>query len=289
MKRAVLIAGATASGKSARALAMAREMNGVIINADAMQVYRELHVLTARPTSADEAVAPHRLYGHVPASESYSVARWLADATAAIDAVWKEKRVPIVVGGTGLYFRALEEGLAAIPAIAPAIRERWRDELLSKGSIHLHGVLEKLSQAEARRLKPGDGQRIVRALEVLEATGRSLEEWQDEAQLVAPMAGVSAQRLLMEVSRDELYARAERRLDQMMEQGALAEVKSLVSLKLDPALPAMKAIGVPELAAHLRGETTLAEALTAAKTATRHYIKRQLTWWRHQMPAWRDG
>lgn len=289
MKHAVLIAGATASGKSARALAMAREINGVIINADAMQVYRELRILTARPTEADEATAPHRLYGHVPASESYSVARWLADATAAIDAAWKEKRVPIVVGGTGLYFRALEEGLAAIPAVAPAIRERWRDELLSKGSMHLHGVLEKLNQAEGRRLKPGDGQRIVRALEVLEATGRSLEEWQDEAQLVAPMAGVSAQRILIDVPRDELYARAERRLDQMVEQGALAEVKSLVSLKLDAALPAMKAIGVPELAAHLRDEMTLPEALIAAKTATRHYIKRQLTWWRHQMPAWRDG
>lgn len=268
---------------------MARELNGVIINADAMQVYRELSILTARPSAADEAAAPHRLYGHVAAAESYSVARWLADATQAVHAAWKEKRVPIVVGGTGLYFRALEEGLAAIPAIAPAIRERWRDELLSKGSMHLHGILEKLNQAEARRLSPADGQRIVRALEVLEATGRSLEEWQDEAQLVAPMAGVSAQRILIDVPRDELYARAERRLDQMVKEGALGEVKRLLALKLDPALPAMKAIGVPEFAAHLRGETTLAEALTAAKTATRHYIKRQLTWWRHQMPAWRDG
>ena len=155
--------------------------------------------------------------------------------------------------------------------------------------MHLHGVLEKLNQAEARRLNPGDGQRIVRALEVLEATGRSLEEWQDEAQLVAPMAGVEAQRILIEVPRDELYARAERRLDQMVEEGALEEVKRLLALKLDPALPAMKAIGVPEFAAHLRGETSLAEALVAAKTATRHYIKRQLTWWRHQMPSWRDG
>ncbi|MBL8908562.1 MAG: tRNA (adenosine(37)-N6)-dimethylallyltransferase MiaA [Rhizobiales bacterium] len=289
VKRAMLIAGATASGKSQRALEIARENKGVIINADAMQVYRELAILTARPSAADEAVAPHRLYGHVPAAESYSVARWLADATAAMEAVWSAGRVPVVVGGTGLYFRALEEGLVAIPAIAPAIRERWRDEFLSKGSMHLHGVLEKLNQAEARRLNPGDGQRIVRALEVLEATGRSLEEWQEEAQLVAPMAGVAAQRILIEVPRAELYERAERRLDQMVATGALDEVKRLIALKLNPALPAMKAIGVPEFSAHLRGETSLAEALVSAKTATRHYIKRQLTWWRHQLPFWRDG
>lgn len=285
----MLIAGATASGKSARALEIARETDGVIINADAMQVYRELTILTARPSEAEEAAAPHWLYGHVPASESYSVARWLADATAALEAAWQEKRVPIVVGGTGLYFRALEEGLAAIPAIAPAIRERWREELSSKGPIYLHGVLEKLNQAEARRLKPGDGQRIVRALEVLETTGRSLQEWQDEAQLIAPLAGVEARRVLVEVPRPELYARAEHRLDLMVAAGALEEVERLLALKLDPALPAMKAIGVPEFAAHIRGETTLAEALTAAKTATRHYIKRQLTWWRHQLPSWRDG
>ena len=197
--------------------------------------------------------------------------------------------MPVVVGGTGLYFRALEEGLAAIPAIAPAIRERWREELLSKGPIYLHGVLEKLNQAEARRLKPGDGQRIVRALEVLEATGRSLEEWQDEAQLIAPMAGVATQRILIDVPREELYARAEHRLDRMVEAGAIPEVKRLLALKLDPSLPVMKAIGVPELAAHIRGDLSLSEALVAAKTATRHYIKRQLTWWRHQLPSWRDG
>jgi len=285
----VLIAGATASGKSARALDIAREVDGVIINADAMQVYRELKILTARPTEAEEAIAPHELYGHVSAAEAYSVARWLTDATGEINAAWKSKRVPVVVGGTGLYFRALEEGLAAIPAIAPAIRERWRDELLSKGSIHLHGILEKLDQAEARRLNPADGQRIARALEVLEATGRSLGAWQEEAQLIAPLAGVEARRILIELPRDVLYARAERRFDQMIKEGAVAEVKALLALKLDPAMPAMKAIGIPELADHIRGETSLTEAVTAAKTATRHYIKRQLTWWRHQMPAWKDG
>jgi len=285
----VLIAGATASGKSARALEIAAEVDGVIINADAMQVYRELKVLTARPTEAEEATAPHTLYGHVSVTEAYSVARWLADATGEINAAWKSKRVPVVVGGTGLYFRALEEGLAAIPAIAPAIRERWRDELLSKGSIYLHGILEKLDQAEARRLNPADGQRIARALEVLEATGRSLGAWQEEAQLIAPLAGVEARRILIELPRDVLYARAERRFDQMIKEGAVAEVKTLLALKLDPAMPAMKAIGVPELAGHISGETSLSEAVTAAKTATRHYIKRQLTWWRHQMPAWKDG
>jgi tRNA dimethylallyltransferase len=287
VRRAVLIAGATASGKSALALKIAREVDGVIINADAMQVYRELRILTARPTPEEEAAAPHVLYGSVAAAESYSVARWLGDATGALQAAWRAKRVPVVVGGTGLYFRALEEGLADIPSIAPALRERWRDELLSKGSLHLHAILEKLNQSEAKRLKPSDGQRVVRALEVLEATGRPLGEWQAQAELTAPLAGVEARRVLVEVPREALYARAERRFDQMIAAGALDEVKRLLALNLDPALPAMKAIGVPELARHLRGEISLDEAVTDAKTATRHYIKRQLTWWRHQLPAWR--
>jgi tRNA dimethylallyltransferase len=283
----VLIAGATASGKSALALKIAGELDGVIINADAMQVYRELRILTARPTPEEESAIPHVLYGSIGAAESYSVARWLGDATAALQSAWRAKRVPVVVGGTGLYYRALEEGLADIPSIAPALRERWREELLSKGSIHLHAVLEKLSQAEARRLNPADGQRVVRALEVLEATGRPLGEWQAQAELTAPLAGVEARRVLVDVPREELYARAERRFDQMVKSGALDEVRRLIALNLDPALPAMKAIGVPELARHLRGESTLADAITDAKTATRHYIKRQLTWWRHQLPAWR--
>jgi len=287
VRRAVLIAGATASGKSALALKIAREVGGVIINADAMQVYRELRILTARPAPEEEAQVPHALYGSIAAAESYSVARWLGDATAALQSAWRAKRVPVVVGGTGLYFRALEEGLADIPSIAPALRERWRDELLSKGSLHLHAILEKLNHSEAKRLNPSDGQRVVRALEVLEATGRPLGEWQAQAELTAPLAGVEARRVLVEVPREALYARAERRFDQMVADGALEEVKRLLQLNLDPALPAMKAIGVPELARHLRGECTLDEAVTDAKTATRHYIKRQLTWWRHQLPAWR--
>jgi tRNA dimethylallyltransferase len=287
VRRAVLIAGATASGKSALALKIAGEVDGVIINADAMQVYRELRILTARPTAEEEVAIPHALYGSIAAVESYSVARWLGDAVAALQSTWRAKRVPVVVGGTGLYFRALEEGLADIPSIAPALRERWRDELLSKGSIHLHAVLEKLSQSEAKRLNPADGQRVVRALEVLEATGRPLGEWQAQAELTAPLAGVEARRILVEVPREALYARAEKRFDQMVKSGALDEVRRLLALNLDPALPAMKAIGVPELARHLRGESTLEEAVADAKTATRHYIKRQLTWWRHQLPAWR--
>jgi tRNA dimethylallyltransferase len=287
VRRAVLIAGATASGKSALALKIAGEVDGVIVNADAMQVYRELSILTARPTPEEEGAIPHLLYGSVSAAESYSVARWLGAAAAALQSVWRAKRVPVVVGGTGLYFRALEEGLADIPSIAPALRERWREELLSKGSMHLHAILEKLNQSEAKRLNPSDGQRVVRALEVLEATGRPLGEWQAQAELTAPLAGVEARRVLVEVPRAELYARAERRFDQMVKGGALDEVRRLLALNLDPALPAMKAIGVPELARHLRGDSTLEDAVSDAKTATRHYIKRQLTWWRHQLPAWR--
>ena len=219
-------------------------------------------------------------------ARAYSVARWLADATAAIKTAWHDHRLPVVVGGTGLYFRALEEGLAAIPAIAPAIRERWRDDLLSKGSMYLHGICDKLDQAEAQRLNPADGQRIVRALEVLEATGRSLGEWQEEAHMTALMAGVEAKRILVEVPRETLYERAERRFDQMIKLGAVEEVRRLLALRLDPAMPAMKAIGVPELGRCIHGEATLKEAVISAKTATRHYIKRQLTWWRHQLPEW---
>ena len=286
MKRAVLIAGATASGKSAVALDIAKARGGTVINADAMQVYHELRILTARPTPDDEAAAPHVLFGHVPARETYSAARWLHDAKNALSDAWRDNRIPIVTGGTGLYFRSLEQGLADIPAIAPAIRERWREALLSKGSMHLHGILKRMNQGEAERLDPADGQRVVRALEVLEATGRSLSEWQAEAQMIAPLAGVEIERIFLDIPRDVLYARAEARFDMMVGAGAVEEVRQLLSLALDSAMPAMKAIGVPELAAYLRNEIPCAEAVERAKTATRRYIKRQLTWWRHQMPEW---
>lgn len=279
-KRALLIAGPTASGKSALAVDLARQWNGVIINADAIQVYSELRILTARPLPEEEAAAPHRLYGHVSGRESYSVARWLEEAVAEMNAAWEAGRLPVVTGGTGLYFRALERGLAEIPPIHEAVRRRWRNY-----SGNLHDELKARDPAMAERLAPGDRQRLARALEVIEATGRSLLDWQREGEQGAPLAGVEAERIYMDVPRDELYDRADLRFDQMIKAGALDEVRAVMDF--DPELPMMRAIGVPELLRHLRGEITLEDAVAAAKTATRNYIKRQLTWWRGQMKDWR--
>ncbi len=279
-KRALLIAGPTASGKSALALRLARERGGVIINADAMQVYRELRILSARPSPEQEARVPHRLYGHVSGRESYSVARWLTDARREIEAAWGRGLVPIITGGTGLYFRALERGLAGVPPIDAEVREKWRNF-----AGDLHAALTRLDPEAAARLKPNDRQRIVRALEVIEATGHPLSHWQAVAQSRAVLAGVEVERILVNVPRETLYARAEARFDQMAAEGALDEVRPL--LGLDPALPMMKAIGVPEFSAHLRGEIGRDAAIALAKIATRHYIKRQLTWWRGQMVFWR--
>ncbi|MGQ0485489.1 MAG: tRNA (adenosine(37)-N6)-dimethylallyltransferase MiaA [Hyphomicrobiales bacterium] len=272
-KRALLIAGPTASGKSALALKLALERNGVIINADAMQVYRELRILTARPSPTEEAEVPHRLYGHVPGRESYSVARWLADARRQIERSWGEGLLPIITGGTGLYFRALQRGLAEVPAIPTGVRERWRN---FEGD--LHAELVRHDPETAARLEAKDRQRLIRALEVVEGTGRPLSFWQGRAQSGAALAGVDVERIILDVPRAELYRRAEARFDRMIAEGAINELRPL--LCLDPSLPVMKAIGVRELSAHLRGEIKLDEAIARAKTATRHYIKRQVTWWR---------
>jgi tRNA dimethylallyltransferase len=274
-RRALLIAGPTASGKSALALRLARERGGVIVNADAMQVYRELRILSARPPPEEEAAVPHRLYGHVSGRENYSVARWLVDARREIELAWGQGMLPVVTGGTGLYFRALERGLAGIPPIDADVREKWR---AFAGDVH--EALARLDPKAAARLEPNDRQRIIRALEVIEATGHPLSHWQAVARQGAALTEADVERIFIDVPRAELYARAEARFDAMIAARALEEVRPL--LDYDPALPVMKAIGVPELAAHLRGETTLDEAVTAAKTATRHYIKRQLTWWRGQ-------
>jgi tRNA dimethylallyltransferase len=282
-KRAVLIAGPTASGKSALAIALARERNGVIINADAMQVYRELRILTARPSDEDEAQVPHRLYGHVAGASAYSVARWLADAAAEIEAVWRSGRVPVIVGGTGLYFKALEQGLADIPLISPDITAKWR---LAKGD--LHAELAKRDQGAAARLNPNDRQRIIRALEVFEGTGKPLDHWQRAAQSAAVLAGVEIERIFLNPERRILHARANERFARMVKEGGIEEVKALLALGLDAKLPVMKAIGVKQLAAWLSGWRGLDEAIAAGQTATRQYIKRQLTWWRHQMPGWEE-
>ena len=281
-KRVLLLAGPTASGKSALALDLARRWNGIVINADALQVYADLRILTARPLPDEEAAAPHRLYGHAASRDAYSVARWLGEAAREIDSAWSNGQLPIVTGGTGLYFRALEKGLAEVPLIPDEIRERWRGF-----SGDLHGELAMRDPLMAARLMATDRQRLTRALEVFETTGRSLLEWQRDGQAQAPLAGADVERIFMDVPRDELYERAGHRFDQMMRAGALEEVRPL--LRLDASLPVMKSIGVPELAAYLREEVTLDDAVEKAKTATRNYIKRQLTWWRGQMSDWRPG
>lgn len=281
MKSAVLIAGPTASGKSALALALARERGGLIINADALQVYRELSILSARPNDDELMMAPHSLYGHVAGQSAYSVAQWLKDAKLALETAEESELVPIFVGGTGLYFKALTEGLAEVPEISPEIRDKWRS---FEGD--LHNELARRDQLSAKRLNPNDRQRLARALEVIEQTGHPLHYWQDKARGRAALVDFEVERYLVDVPREELYERAEQRFDQMIAMGALDEVRPL--MKFDAELPMMKAIGVPELLAHLRGECTLEKAIADAKTATRNYIKRQFTWWRSRLDEWPD-
>lgn len=281
----ILIAGPTASGKSALALALAERLGGTVINADAMQVYRELRVLTARPSEADARRAPHVLYGHVPGAEPYSAARYAAEARAAIAAAEEAGRIPIVVGGTGLYFKALTEGLSPIPPVPDAIRARWRRRASTEGPAALHALLKERDPEMAERLKPTDPQRLVRALEVLEATGRSLARWQEQPG--EPAVRVAAGRtIVVSPEREVLRQRCDARFDVMMAEGAVDEVRALLALGLSPELPVMRALGVNPLAELIAGRLTAAEAADAAKAETRQYAKRQLTWLRRNMITW---
>jgi tRNA dimethylallyltransferase len=283
--RAILIAGPTASGKSALALALAERCGGVVINADSMQVYRELRILTARPSPEEEARVPHALYGFIPAREAYSAGRYMADAARAIAAARARRRVPIVVGGTGLYFKALLEGLSPIPPVPEVVRARWRAEALRLGAAGLHRVLAERDPRIAARLRPTDPQRLVRALEVFEATGRSLADWQ-QIPGQPLLAAERAVRIVVAPDRSELYRRCDTRLEVMLEQGGLEEVDGLRALALDPKLPVMTALGVGPLLAHLGGALPLERAMAQAKADTRRYVKRQLTWLRRNMIAW---
>ncbi|MEW9836673.1 tRNA (adenosine(37)-N6)-dimethylallyltransferase MiaA [Mesorhizobium marinum] len=287
IRNAILIAGPTASGKSRLALDIAAKLGGTVVNADSMQVYGILDVLTARPGAGELKAAPHLLYGHVHPGTAYSTGAWLRDVAELADAGRLAGTRPIFVGGTGLYFRALEEGISRMPDIPADVRERWRGELADKGPEELHRVLAREDAAAAATLKPGDSQRIVRALEVLEASGRSILSWQGETG--RPLIDLpSARFLVIEPDRAELIARIDRRFDGMIGAGALDEVRELAALDLDPALPAMKAIGVRELEAALSGRMPMAEAIERAKIATRQYAKRQSTWFRNQLgPHWR--
>lgn len=290
--RAVLIAGPTASGKSAAALALAAEAAergrvAWIANADAMQVYDGLRILTARPGAEDEARVPHRLYGHVSPTTRYSVGAWLADIAEVFREADSAGALVIAVGGTGLYFKALTEGLAAIPDIPKDVRSRLAKRLESEGASALHAALSKLDPASGASLRPSDPQRVLRALEVLEVTGRPLGEWQ-KTPPAAPLISLDeTASFVIEPERAILYRRIEERFDRMASAGAIEEVRVLLAQSLDTDLPAMKAIGVREFAAFIRGELTLDAAVAKAKTESRRYAKRQSTWFRHQMKDWR--
>jgi tRNA dimethylallyltransferase len=280
---AVLIAGPTASGKSALALELAQATGGVIINTDSMQVYRDLRVITARPTPEEEAVVPHRLYGHIDAAVNFSAGSWLADVALVLAEARAQRRLAIFVGGSGLYFKALTRGLSAVPPLPVAIREEVRARLERDGVEALHAELAQRDPVSAERLNPRDRTRVARALEVVEATGRSLTDWhRDGLPPLLPQGQFRA--LFLSPDREQLYARIDSRFEAMLLSGALEEVAALAARRLDPLLPAMKAHGVPALIRHLEGEITRDEAAEIGRADTRHYAKRQFTWFRHQLP-----
>jgi tRNA dimethylallyltransferase len=285
----ILLAGPTASGKSALALALAEQFGGTIINADSMQVYRDLRLITARPSVEEERRMPHALYGHVDAAENYSVGAWRSEAAAELAMAERESRAAIVVGGTGLYFNALTRGLTAMPPIPKQVRDDVRARLKSDGAAALHDELKRLDPHAAARLNRGDRARISRALEVMVATGRSIRDWHEDAKPDGPDS-LRAVRIFLSPERDELARRIGARFDAMIEAGAIEEVRALMARNLDPSLPAMKAHGVPWLIRQLRGEITLEQAVEGAKRDTRQYTKRQQTWFRNQLPefAWVD-
>ncbi|MBN9469628.1 MAG: tRNA (adenosine(37)-N6)-dimethylallyltransferase MiaA [Bosea sp.] len=282
---AVLIAGPTASGKSALAVALAQRFGGVVINADSMQVYRDLSVITARPTREEMGDVPHDLYGHVNGARNHSVAAYVAEAAALLAELATQGRLPVLVGGTGLYFKALTEGLSAIPPVPEAVRADFRAHAAGRTTGELHDELAVRDPEMAARLRPSDRLRVMRALEVLAATGRSLSSFQGERQ-PGPLAGQKLLQIFLAPERELVRERIDRRFDAMMAAGALDEVSALRDRRLDPLLPVMRAHGVPGLIAYLDGQLSLAEAVVRGKADTRAYAKRQVTWFRHQMAGW---
>lgn len=280
---AVLIAGPTASGKSALGIRLAQALDGAVINADSMQVYRDLSVITARPTPDEEALVPHRLYGHVDAAVNFSVGRYVADAVEVLRGMGA--RVPIFVGGTGLYFKALTEGLSDMPAVPEEVREQVRRESEGVETPELHRLLSERDPETAKTLRPSDRLRVQRALEIFAATGQPLVSFHGMRQ-PGPLDGLPMVKLFLAPEREELRRRIDRRFLDMMDRGALEEVRALGQRGLDPMLPAMRAHGVPGLLAYLRGAISLDEAIARGQGDTRRYAKRQFTWFRHQLPGW---
>jgi len=282
--RLTLIAGPTASGKSRLALEMAERTGAVIINADSQQLYADLRVLSARPSIEDEARAEHRLYGVADAAESWSVGRWTRAVMPLLGELAAQDRPVLLVGGTGLYFNALTRGLADIPAVPDAVRDTVQTTYDLEGEAAFRRRLAEVDPTAAAAITPGDRQRLIRALAVARATGRSLNDWKaDTRPLLTPN---SYDALVVEPPRERLYASCDTRVRLMIDNGAVDEVRNLLARNLDPALPAMKAVGVPELAAHLSGKTSLDQAVVAIRLSTRHYAKRQLTWFRNQTSEW---
>ena len=289
MQQAILIAGPTASGKSAFAIRLAKDFNGTVINADSMQVYSDLRVLSARPSKAEEAEVPHALYGVLDGAEVCSAAMWTEMAMVEVRKCWDEGRIPILVGGTGMYFRFLVEGMAAIPEIPEDIRQAVRRRIDEEGSEALHAELTLRDPETAKRLAPGDSQRIARAVEVLDTTGKSITQWQrvnEPGPLTALDKEGGVTKFVLETERSHLYDRCNLRFDLMLEQGAMDEAEALKERSLDPKLPLMKALGYPSLARYLAGELSLDEAIDEGKMQTRRFAKRQMTWFRNQFAHW---
>lgn len=290
MTKAIFIAGPTASGKSALGLDLAAKHDGVIINADSMQVYRELRILSARPSEDEESQAPHRLYGFLPGDQACSVAFWVKHAVECIDMAWASGKMPIVLGGTGLYFKALLDGLAVVPEIEPAIRQDVRAMQNKEGAAAVFKELESLDPVMSERLHASDSQRTARALEVIKSTGISLSVWQEKTE-PGPMAALDAEdgieKIVLNIPREQLYSRCNQRFDWMIENGALDEVKTLLELGYSEELPVMKSLGVPSIAGFLQGRFSLVDAGLEAKMLTRRFAKRQMTWFRNQFTGWK--
>ena len=284
MTGVILIAGPTASGKSALALGLAERIGGEIVGADALQVYRDLRVLSARPSPEDEARVPHHLFGVADAAESWSVGRWLGAASLALAGIAARGRPAIVVGGTGMYLRALTHGLARVPPAPAAVRRKAEDAFATLGEAVFRADLRARDPAAEARIAPGDRQRLCRAWEVHEASGHALSHWQ--AETTPTLEPGSWRALVLEPPREQLYARCDARFEAMVEARALDEVRALLGRNLAADLPAMKAVGVRELGGHVRGELRLEAAIALAQRETRRYAKRQLTWLRGQAPDW---
>ncbi|WET72299.1 MULTISPECIES: tRNA (adenosine(37)-N6)-dimethylallyltransferase MiaA [Rhizobium] len=282
VENAILITGPTASGKSALAVEFAKRYGGAVVNADSMQVYDTLRVLTARPSEEEMQGVPHHLYGHVPAGAGYSTGAWLRDVSALLPALKAAGQLPVFVGGTGLYFKALTGGLSDMPAIPEALREKLRTRLLEEGPDQLYAELDAIDPAMSASLNRQDGQRIVRALEVIKATGRSIADFQGRSGPVL-IDAEKARKIVVLLDRAVLHARINGRFEKMLQQGADDEVRALLALGLPAEAPVMKAIGVSQIAAMLKGEMTREEVLEKGGAATRQYAKRQMTWFRNQM------